>query len=273
MLTTIISRDARPLDNDHLARLAPAIFADAPHASRSERYSFVPTIAVLDALRSGGWVPVAAMQGRARDLSRIGVQRHVVRLRHPDMVARSVGDLVPELVVVNSHDGTSSYQLHAGVFRLVCGNGMVVADTTFAKVAIPHFAVKPAEILEASYEVIEDVPQVVGAVESMRALPLSTEEQTIFAREAASLRWDDDKLPIDPAQLLTTRRREDRAADLWTTLNVVQENMIRGGLRGRTTTGKRQRTFGIKSAAEDTRINKALWRLADEMRRLKGAAN
>jgi hypothetical protein len=260
------------LDNSALARLAPAIFAEAAHDSTSERYTFVPTIKVIDALRSGGWSPFAAMQGKARDKSRVGVQQHIVRLRHPDMIRAGVDGVIPELVLKNSHDGSTSYQLHAGVFRMVCSNGMIVADTTFEKVSIRHANCNPSDILDASFEVIEDVPAVMESVETMRALPLSTDEQRAFAGVAASLRWEDDATPIDPVQLLTTRRREDRQPDLWSTLNVVQENLVRGGLRGRNTSGKRQRTRGIDSVTEDTRINKAIWRLADEMRRIKGAA-
>ncbi|MBV8275090.1 MAG: DUF932 domain-containing protein, partial [Verrucomicrobia bacterium] len=33
----------------------------------------------------------------------------------------------PEVVLVNSHDKSSAYQLHCGLFRLVCTNGMVIS--------------------------------------------------------------------------------------------------------------------------------------------------
>ncbi len=40
-------RSDYPLSDDQIHRVAPSIFADAPHESRSERYSYIPTAAVL----------------------------------------------------------------------------------------------------------------------------------------------------------------------------------------------------------------------------------
>lgn len=266
----ITNRSNVALTNDQLARVAPAIFASAPHASMSSRYSFVKTIDVIEALRGAGWAPVAAQVGKARDLSRIGVQRHVVRLRHPD-VRLDVGGLFPELVLVNSHDGASAYQLHAGLFRLVCGNGLVIADATFAKVSIKHTGVSAAQVVDASFEVVKEVPRLGQSVEQMRAVQLTEMEQNVFASAAARLRWNENEIPVQPAGLLQARRYDDRGADLWNTFNRVQENLSQGGVRGRSTTGRRMSTRGIASVTEDTKINKALWHLAEEMRRLKTA--
>lgn len=259
------------LSNDKIARLAPAAFAIAPHEKLSERYAFLPTIEIVDALRGAGWLPMFAGQGKARELGREGVQRHVVRFRRAGSASISAGDVVPELVLLNSHDGSSAYQLHAGLFRFVCGNGLVVADATFARVSIRHSAVTRDEVVDASFRIVEEVPRLAESVETMRGVELSRGEQEAFAGAAARLRWDAEALPVEPAALLAPRRWEDKSPDLWTTFNTVQENMIKGGVRGRSSTGKRLRTRGVGSVTEDTKINKALWHLAEEMKRLKGA--
>lgn len=259
------------LTTERIQKLAPAAFATAPHARMSERYSFLPTIQIVDALRGAGWLPVFAGQSKARELTREGVQRHVVRFRHGD-AAVSAGEIVPELVLLNSHDGTSAYQLHAGLFRFVCGNGLVVADATFAKVSIRHSAVTADQVVDASFKIVREVPALVESVDSMKAIQLSRPEQEAFASAATRIRWEEEATPVEPSALLTPRRYEDRKSDLWTTFNAVQENLVRGGVRGRTTTGRRMRTRAVGSVTEDTKLNKALWTLAEEMKRLKGAA-
>lgn len=255
------------LNNEQLAKNASAIFAKAPHADASSRYSFVSTIDVIDALRGAGWSPVFAGQSIAKDMTRAGVQRHVVRLRHAE-VKPIVDGVFPELVIINSHDLSSAFQLHAGIFRFVCGNGMVVADGTFAKISVKHAHVTPGEIIDASFKVLADVPKLSESIEGMRAVQLTDGEQRAFGQAAAIARWGDEP-QADGSDLLRVRRYDDKSSDLWTTFNRVQENLTKGGVRGTTASGKRRSVRGVKSVTEDTRLNKALWHLAEEFRRMK----
>lgn len=263
---------ARVLSLEDIQRSAPAAFAVAPHAALSERYSFLRTIDVVQALMGAGWQPVAANQGKARDVSRNGLQRHLIRFRHPDMMLRSAGDIAPELILLNSHDGTSAYNLHAGLFRFACANGLIVSDAVFAKVAIRHVGVTSEQVVDASFEIVKEVPRLSASVEGLRSVELTKPEQVAFAESAARLRWSEDAIPVSGEKLATPRRYEDDKRDLFTTMNVVQENLIRGGQKGRGTTGKKLTTRAIGSVSEDTKINKALWHLAEEMKRLKTGA-
>jgi hypothetical protein len=258
------------LTNDQLNRNASAIFAQAPSSKVSERYSFVPTITVIDALRSAGWNPVFAGQSIAKDATRCGLQRHVVRFQHGD-VKPVVNGVVPELLLINSHDLSSAFQLHAGLFRFVCGNGMVIADATFSKISLRHSNITKGEIIDASFEVMKEMPKLAASVDGMRSLQLTDGEQQAFAQAAAVARWGDAP-QADASSLLHTRRYDDLGADLWNTFNRVQENITKGGIRGTTSDGKRRRVRGVKSVTEDTRLNKALWHLAEEFRRLKTVA-
>jgi Domain of unknown function (DUF932) len=277
----MILKTRSALSNDQLAKMAPAIFATAPHARTSDKYTFMRTIDVVDALRGAGWSPVGAQQSSVRDISRDGLQRHVVRFGHADMLKQvaKVGESVTELVLRNSHDGTSAFQLDAGRWRFVCGNGMVVSDGVFGKISMMHMFTTPADIVEGSFRVVEQVPQIEASVDGMRSIVLSGDERRAFAESALQLRWDAGAAPLPATDLLAARRQEDRATDLWTTFNTVQENLIRGGQRylrhtevnGRPTV-KRARTMAIKSITEDTRLNKGLWTLAEEMRKIKATA-
>ena len=115
-------RSDYPLSDDQIRRVAPSIFADAPHESRSERYSYIPTATVLTELRKEGFQPFMVTQTRVRDEGRREHTKHMIRLRHASQIN---GAEANEIVLLNSHDGTSSYQMLAGMFRFVCSNGLV----------------------------------------------------------------------------------------------------------------------------------------------------
>ena len=119
-------RSDYPLSDDQIRRVAPSIFADAPHESRSERYAYIPTAAVLAELRKEGFQPFMVCQTRVRDEGKREHTKHMLRLRHSSQIN---GAEANEIVLLNSHDGTSSYQMLAGMFRFVCSNGLVCGDT------------------------------------------------------------------------------------------------------------------------------------------------
>ncbi|EDT42417.1 protein of unknown function DUF932 [Burkholderia ambifaria MEX-5] len=123
-----------PLSDDQIRRVAPSIFAEGKHESRSERYTYIPTIDVLRGLRNEGFQPFMVCQTRVRDQGKRDYTKHMLRLRHAEQIN---GDEANEIVLLNSHDGTSSYQMLAGLLRFVCQNGMVAGDNV-ANIRVPH---------------------------------------------------------------------------------------------------------------------------------------
>ena len=121
-----VLRSNQPLSDDQIRTVAPSIFADTPHESRSERYSYIPTAAVLTELRKEGFQPFMVCQTRVRQEDRRDYTKHMLRLRHASQIN---GAEANEIILLNSHDGTSSYQMLAGMFRFVCRNGLVCGDT------------------------------------------------------------------------------------------------------------------------------------------------
>lgn len=272
---------ARPtvaLTDEQIARVAPSVFAEEAHESRSDRYVYIPTSKIVTALRKEGWMPTMAQQSRSRDDSRRAHTKHLLRFRHInhiDVPAR-VDATVPEIVLLNSHDGSSSYQLHAGIFRFVCANGMVVADTAVAQQRIPHKGEIVDNVIEGVYSIVEDLPEVTAQIETFRALTLSRDEQRAFSQAAMALRWENPEASgFTPDQVSRARRAEDGGADLWSALSRTQENLIRGGLHGwrRDANNRPRRTTSreIKGVDQNVQLNKALWTLAEEMRKLKAA--
>lgn len=66
-------------------------------------------------------------------------------------------------------------------------------------------------------------------------------------------------------QILTPRRYEDRQDDLWTTYQRLQENLLKGGLSGRTAQGKRTHTRAVNGIDGDVKLNRALWVMAESL--------
>ena len=271
-----------PMTNEQIMQSAPSAFAIEKHQSRSERYAYIPTSEVIDGLRSNGFVPMYAKQGNSRVPGKADFTKHLIRFRHEGGKAgmRKVGDTYPEVILVNSHDGTSAYKIMAGLFRLVCLNGMVVADREFANISIPHKGNVTDLVIEGSYTVLDESRRALEAADVWAGVTLSRDEQMAMAEAAHSLRFGDAEgetdTPIMPAQLLTVRRQADSGSDLWRTANTLQENVIRGGLSawGRDANNRPRRTTTreVKGIDADVKINKALWMLSERMAQIKAAA-
>ncbi len=268
-----------PLDNQQIAAMAPSAFATEAHVSRSSRYAYIPTSSVIDGLRAEGFLPVSAKQGGSRIAGKAEFTKHMIRFRYQGQVPalRTVGETFPEIVLINSHDGTSAYHIMAGVFRLVCLNGMVVADRTDGARSVAHKGNVVDNVIDASFTVLGESRKALGAAEEWSAVSLNRDERQVFAESAHLLRFGDSEGETDtairPDQMLQVRRNEDRGTDLWSTFNVAQENAIRGGLTamGRDANGRRRRTTTreVNGIDQDVKLNKALWLLSERMAALK----
>lgn len=264
-----------PLDNSQLMKFAPSIFAAEPYHKMSAKYGFVPTIEVIERLRKEGFLPFKAMEARTRIDDKRGFLKHLIRLRHVDTQAM-VGGLFPEIVLVNSHDGASAYQMHAGIFRLVCSNGMIVADSTFEKLSIRHSGTVWEEAINNAMTIGQELPRIEDQVQQFSSIELTKSEQGVFAAAALELRWpknEDNKetAPITVEQLLRPRRYEDNKNDLFTTMNRCQESLIKGGIKGKGATNRRMTTRAVTGVDGDIRLNKAIWSLTERMAKLKAA--
>ena len=218
------ARETVAISDEELRRVVPSIFASQPIEGVSDRYSFLPTSSILRGMRENGWVPVRAEEQSVRTEARRGFQKHLIRFaRTEHLQTWEKNQVRPEVVLLNSHDKSSAYQLHCGLFRLVCLNGMVVADATFERISIKHSGFNPDSVIEASFKVLGAVPDIMNKVQLFQDRILTDAERLALATGAATYRWEDlAKAPINPSMLLNPRRYGDEAKDLWTTFNTVQ---------------------------------------------------
>lgn len=240
------------------------------HENTSDRYSLIPTSRVLTVLADHGWHPAKVMEARTRKEENQGFQKHIVRLRNESYGTdfASVGDSLPEIVLINSHMGSASFQLMAGIFRLVCSNGMIAGNIA-SDYKIRHVGYTDSAVESAIAGIVGHVPMIAEKLGEFSGIVLNPEEQRAYAKAAIELRFEGDKWAVKPEELLTPRRWNDRLTpDLWSTYNVVQENLIKG-TRVTDIDGRRRNARRVASIDKDTSINRALWVMAEEMAKLK----
>ena len=226
---------ARVLSEDEMRNLAPSIFAETAHHSRSEKFRPIPTIEVVRALQREGFSPVAAKQCVVRHDDRRDYTKHAVRFRRMDDQAKySVGDTLFEIMLKNANDGSAAYDLLAGLFKVLCLNSLVAQTSEMESLRVRHSGDVQTKVIDGTYRVLDTAQAALAAPQDWPMINLNRDEQHAFAEAAHTVRFADAEgkvdTPIKPAQLLIPRRQADQQPNLWTTFNVIQENVIKGGL-------------------------------------------
>lgn len=258
----------RALTEQEIFTKAPSVFARSAHESRSQRFKPIATIDAVRALNGEGWEVTSAGQSVTRIADRQPFAKHMLRFRKPDARNLIVGDNILELVLVNANDGSARYILDAGIFRIACLNGMIVKSADYGGVKVTHTGRAVEKVIEGSYEVLKNAERALTAPQDWSRIQLSERERFAFARGAAIERWGVDEAgnptsPVGPDTLLAPRRAADTGRDLWSTFNVLQENLTQGGLQGRTATNRRTTTRQIRGIDQNVAVNKGLWEMAD----------
>ncbi len=257
------------LNLETLKENVPSIFTERPHCKVSEKYTFIPTTKVISTLGEQGWMPTKAHQYNSKKNTISNkYRRHLIRFSNENFTKQmNVGDTVPEIVMFNSHDATSSFKFNIGLFRLVCSNGLVVSTANFGEYKIRHQNYDVNQVINAIDNMTNAFPEVYGKMDAMNSKILSPNELVEFGTIASERRWGKDRT-IDMDGLLGVRRVADKGNELWKVFNRVQENMLSGGIvtsslnkDGRKVINK---TRPVKSIDQNVSINKMLWNLSEE---------
>ena len=273
----IQAQPGQPLSMDLIREQTPSVFAIDAHASRSQRYTYIPTSEVLAKVADAGFLPFSVTQGGCRTEGKREFTKHMVRLRHVDAQFDARGTVF-EIILVNSHDGSTSFIAMGGIFRGVCANGMVTSDGLVQSIRMHHKGDIAAQCIDGCIDILDNKDKVQDQIALMDSIELTHNEQLAFANAALIAKYDDTPAPFTPDKALTLHRREDSKPTLWNTLNVVQENLVKGGLGYRTPAPNVRRgyanrtTRAVTSIDQSTSLNKALWTLAESMAGFKNAA-
>jgi hypothetical protein len=268
-----------PLDEATMRSAAPTLFAEGKHSSRSDKYSHIPTFEVLRGLAKEGFQPYEVRVGGSGDADKRAHTKHLIRLRS-EQAPRANGSIW-ELVLLNSHDGTSAYKLMSGFFRMVCSNGLVTADD-LSEQRVSHKGDVVHKVIEGAYTVLNEGPRLIEQTREMAAITLTRPEQLAFAESAAMLRWAPDEngsstVPMrNTDQVIMPRRHEDASPSLWDTFNRAQENLVNGGNTYERLDAQGRRRYAqtrpVRNIDGNVNLNRALWALSERMRELKSAA-
>jgi len=278
-----------------------SIMANHEHSHLSDKYQFIPTTKIIDILAKQGWDPVMAQEKRVRNEDREGFQKHLIRFRQDG--AQAIDGIFPEVLLTNSHDGSASFVFMAGLFRLVCTNGLIVSNGMFGSIKVRHMNFQQSDVIEAVDRVVEDTPKLLEHVDIYQSIQLSRQEQYAFAESSLNMKFkkegsktigiDVRGMPTDKTglyeledrrfnlnTLLTPLRGADHEPSLWNTFNIIQEKFIKGGIfedtvrpnaNPRISPTHVSKVRDIKGIDESIRVNKELWGLTEAMAKLKAA--
>ena len=234
----------------------PAVLAERPEGV-SEKYSFIKSTRVIDDLGSLGWFPTKVNGARSNS----PFAQHSIRFRRSENLNIKVHDVTPEIVAINSHNGLSAFKLKAGLFRLVCSNGLVVAESVFPSISIKHIHYNYALVRAAILQYVETIPRITETVETLRSVVLSEARKIKFAQEVMLLRFGDEqevRQTIDLEAALRPTRRADEGSSLWNVFNILQEKSIKGGLYSETGRKFKQ----ITNVQRSIELNQSMYELA-----------
>ena len=256
------------MTKEQMREAAPAVFTMTPSNEVSKHYTHIPTTKVIDDMELLGWGVVDVKEVKARKAKTRGVQKHMVVFRNPDVVINGDdGDKVfPQILLTNSHDGKNSFTFTAGLFRMICENGLVISTTQFEDVKMRHMGYTFEDLQVNIREMVERLPLTVESMNKMKEVEMGEKAALDFAKKALECRFDKKqvaRINVDLKELLNPTRKEDMGNDVWSRFNVVQEKLIHGGFDYVSGT-KVRKARKVKNFKQDQKIKKELFSLALE---------
>jgi hypothetical protein len=254
------------LNQEQIRKIAPSVFTQNGAETTSEKYAHIPTNRILEDMQTLGWGVVDAKEVKAR--KQIGFQKHLIVFRNNDIVINgSDGDTVyPQVLLTNSHDGKNAFTFTAGLFRMVCENGLVVSTQEFENMKIRHYGYDFETLQNTIKEMVEKLPLTVESMNKFKATELAQDQALDFAKRAVKCRFTEDEIEnvkIDWDDLLTPTRPEDQGNNLWSVFNVIQEKLVHG-MFNYTYGTKNRKARKIKNFKQDMVLNEKLYDLALE---------
>jgi len=251
--------ELREVSELNVIERAPAAFGIGKDSNRSDSYDFISTDSIMETFREANWIPHSASQRKMqkKNINKADFTKHLITFQNPNLP--SINGIFPQINLINSHNGSSSFVMMAGLFRFVCENGLIVSDAEFEKIKIRHRFLNPDIIADSIKQIVDVVPDIIGKVDKMQSTLLSEIDRISYARNVTESLWGKDKAPFEPIQLLEVRRNEDKEPNLWNVYNSVQENIFKGGIIGKTSNGKKRKTRGITNIEKTVSVNQILW--------------
>ena len=245
------------LSIETLQEVAPSVFATSPSPKMSNKYTFVPTIEVVENFDREGWKVYSAKQ-----VGKGNYAQHELRLRNGELP--QVGDSLIEAVIRNSHNGISSFSVSSGLHRLVCSNGLTVPTSVADAISVRHMNFDLGMVREITDQFAERLPVIQRSVGKMESTFLSEGQLVDFVNKSAMIRWEKGSIPkFKLEDFLRPERDGDVGNSVWKTFNVIQEKFVRGGMKYNSKKGRVVSMRELKNFYNINKVNTGLWELAE----------
>mgnify|MGYP003659742992 CR=1 FL=1 len=248
------------MTSEQIKAIAPSIFSTSASPKMSDKYVFVPTVDILENFEREGW-EIASAKQTGRGI--YGV--HEIRLRNGELP--NVGDTLVEAIIRNSHNGTTTLGVSAGLHRVICSNGLTVPTALAESFNVRHQRFDLDDVKRLTESFAGKLPKIEGSVNRMMERIMTTDEKIDFVRKSSEIRFSKEKVlnNMEIVGLITPNRSEDEGDDMWKLFNVVQEKFVRGGLEYSSPKGRRTKLKGLQNIMAVNQVNTRLWELAEEM--------
>lgn len=252
------------LTKEEIKEKAKSIFAVSGGENTSERYSHIPTYQIVEDMKVLGWEVIDVKEVKAR--KNVGYQKHLVVFRNNDIIIDGKdGDTVfPQILLTNSSDGKNAFTFRAGLFRLICENGLVISTQDFADMRIRHYGYKFEELKATITNIVEKLPLTVASMNKFKQIELNKKQIIKLAKDALNIRFGEvemNRITVDWNEFIKPTRKEDEGTDLWSVFNVVQEKVMEGDFNY-VAGNKSRKARKIKNFNQDIELNSKLYELA-----------
>jgi hypothetical protein len=249
------------LSTEQIKSRVPSVFTEVKNPRMSEHYVHIPTSRLLNDLTVLGWecIEAVAVKRQKKSAAREGYQKHMLRFRNYNYEIE--GGLFPEIILTNSHEGTSQFVFRAGLYRFVCSNGLVIADAEFGQVKVRHMGYSFEVVKEAAAKILESIPLVVDKIVQLQSIDMTDEQMAEYALAAQNLRWSTSPGYVDVDSLLEAKRTEDEGNNLWVVYNRIQEKLMNGGYNN----SKGRTVRKVKNFNQQIQLNEDLWKLTEKV--------
>jgi hypothetical protein len=247
-------------DTDAMRKHVPALFATHAHPKMSGRYAFTNTYEILMWMHKQGF-RVSSVAGGTSEYNKF-----MVRMRNTNYDPKN--GTAPELCTLDSHDGSRALQNLLGAIKFACMNGCIAGDIMYARRYRHTDPDIMSKIMLDLQDIDEHTKRLTARINDMRNYNTTIGERIALADAAINERYGTESVS-DYADMrknaLYVRRAEDSDTDLYTVLNVVQENIIRGGLTYVNSNRRLQRMRSIGAVDRNLHINQRIWLEAERI--------
>jgi hypothetical protein len=175
---------------------------------------------------------------------------------------------MPELCVLDSHDGSTPIKIALGFLDGICLNGMIAGDFFYARRYLHRVPDLMQQILLELDDVGEHITRMNKRLDEYTAYTTTVADRIKVCDAGITARWgnevDESFKTMLRAKLLKPRREEDKSQNLYKVMNVVQENTLRGG-QHYVANNRMNAIRSISAVDKNVKINQAIWTAADEV--------